>query len=151
MAQPSERSRIDKLIAHHEEQLHALRIVRALLVAGEQASSTKRGKTTVQRALQLEVARRSNGHESPEHGPYYVPEGDAEAVSTPQVKPKGYGSKAAIAARRQKTAALLATFSRTVPAAHQDPARRGFGGLIAAGYLKRGKGGFLRTAKVFTP
>jgi hypothetical protein len=78
----------------------------------------------------------------------------AEALTAPATKASkkpGYWSPAATAARRKRTAALLATFSPTKPTAPTDAARRGFGALIASGYLKRRPGGYVRTAKVFTP
>jgi hypothetical protein len=142
MAQPSERSRIEKLIAHHEQQLAALRTVHALLAGDEQASSARRSKSTVTQALRLEAGRRSNGDGPAEHGPYYVPEERGR-----RSEGKGH-HKAAVLARREQAAAFLAEFDRTIPRPRTYGGKR-LGAFISNGYLRQTDEGILRTDKVY--
>jgi hypothetical protein len=133
MAQPSERSRIEKLIAHHEQQLAALRTVHALLAGDEQASSTRRRGTTVAQALQLEAERHANGNGHEGRGR--------------RREGKGH-HKAAVLARREQAAAFLAEFDRTTPRPRTYGGKR-LGAFISNGYLRQTDDGILRTDKPY--
>lgn len=100
--------------------------------------------STITAAIALDEARRAR----------LAAREEAETVQTIQKKKKGF-DKAAIAARRRRTATYLKQFSTTTSRAAKSTGgldNRTIGVLIASGYLKRGKtpGTYLRTAKVFT-
>lgn len=72
-----------------------------------------------------------------------------DAPAKKAAKKPGYWNPVATAARRKKTAAVLATYDTKKPKPLQPKA--GLGAAVAAGYLRAQGDGYVRTAKVFTP
>lgn len=132
--------RIEKLLAHYEHIVAALRTTLALLQVDVRADRKDRATSVLSQALDLDAARRANGNG---HAHDNGHEGSA--------RPKKYNTKDAQQQRRQRTAEFLAGFSHDKPQPAINGQRMGIGPLIAAGYLKRKGDGYLRTTKEFVP
>jgi hypothetical protein len=87
--------------------------------------------------LLIAASRNGNGHWPP-------------VTATPRKGNKPRETGGAIAARRSRTAALLAQFDQTTPRHATGLNKRGFGTLVRHGFLKRKSNGYIRTAKAFS-
>ena len=112
---------LEKLAQHYEQKAAAIRATMAILGEHSGASAARRGSSTIDAAIALDAQRRA---------------------------PAGHGSISAVRQRRERTAALLATFDPTTP---NPVLLRGGGRLVTLGYLRKKGNGYVRTAKVFTP
>jgi hypothetical protein len=122
--------KLEQLLEHYERHAEALRTTLGLLRGAELETKARRAPAVLGAALRLEAdrhAQNGNGHAP--------------------AKPKRGAFRAAILARRKESAAWLATFSKTKPAAEIGQGKNVF---VVHGYLKKVQGGFVRTDKVFT-
>jgi len=123
----STRVKLERLRAHHEQLAAALSMALAVLDADEHATKAKRAPGIIADALAIEHAR-TNGTRPPRTSDYSRTKH----------------------ATRQQTAALLARFSPDTPTAAKGTGRGNVATLVRHGYLKRTRGGLVRTAKPFT-
>lgn len=93
---------------------------------------TAPASSVLEQALALDAARRN---------------GKGKAI--PQSKHPDYHTRVVEIARRQRTAAYLATFDLHTP--HPGIAKKGVAPLLVNGYLKRKGDGYVRTGKEFQP
>lgn len=109
----------------HQNLANAYRVTIADLKGSAVAKVAKRAPATMRHAAAIDRARRKGK----------------------SAKPKVKSDKASVLARRQRTAAVLATFDREEP----RPLPRGLVSVVMAGYLRKKGKGYVRTAKEFTP
>jgi hypothetical protein len=114
--------KLELLLQHHEGITAALRTTLALLRGDAMERKATRGPAVLQAALQLDAARTKTN----------------DGTHTRMVK-----------ARRERTAALLARFDLHKPQTIQTG--RTAGVLVQHGFLKKTRGGYVRTSKQFTP
>jgi len=127
-------ARIQKLLAFHEQAAAAIRLTLGLLSGQASAAKTNGHATTLAQAVALDGARAAKS------------------------KPKRKGGGASrLRAQRARSGAVLEAFDVKTPRTAAEVAARlemshtrmGIGPLIRYGYLKRRRGGLVRTAKAY--
>jgi|SRR5215813_7888018 len=117
-------TKLDRLIAEHEEILKALRLTRDL-IDGQRRERKQRRDDALTAALAAEAIHKSR-----------------KAAR----KPSGRFTDAIVTKRRQKSARFLELFDTETPKRFTGPKPNPF---VAKGYLKKTADGYLRTAKEF--
>lgn len=125
---------LEKIARVYEEKAATLRHAIDLFLEARGHGKRSTAPATLDAAIEIDRERRSH-HKKPKSG-----------------RP-GYGSRAAVEARRAATLEYLDQFSTDKPLvpSHTGPGGVRVGPLLRNGYLKkRGAKGFVRTAKPFT-
>lgn len=124
--------KIEQLLAYHDGIAAALRTTLAVLRGDAIDHRQHRAPAVLAAAVQLDAARRANASPTKQRAPH------GSLVS-------------AIKARRQRTADMLAKFDTRTPRAPEPDDVRRLSVSIQHGFLKKVRGGYIRTAKAFEP
>jgi hypothetical protein len=143
----SAEARLQKRLAEHLAKVAALEMTLAMLHGTAKAKKVDRQASVIDHALALDKARR--GHRKLESARRGRPPG-----SKSKKRATGTHTIAAITARRQHSAKLLAAFDQKPKTPTEAGLNRGeikqLGSLFRHGYLKRKGAGWVRTSKEFT-
>jgi len=126
-------TKLDRLLAYHEQAAAAIRMTIGLMNGHEKAAKTNGHTSVLAQAIAL----------------------DGERVAKTAKAKKGTAKRptdrAAILAQRARTIKLLDSFDRTTPREPTDlpHGARGLTPFVNHGYLKKKRGGYIRTAKAY--
>lgn len=136
MATNAHSGKLDRLLAYHEDAAKAIRFTMGLLNGQAKAAKTNGHATVLAQAVALDSERAAK---APKHK-----------------KSKRPMTRAAIMKQRERSAQVLAAFTKAPRPASEVAqelglplAKLGFAPLINHGYLKKTRGGYVRTAKAY--
>ena len=121
--------KLDRLLAYHEQAAAAIRMTIGLMNGHEKTTKANGHSTVLAQAIALDGAR-------------------VAKTKTKKGRPTG---RAGILAQRARTIAVLDSFDTAKPRepTHLPHGARGLTPLINHGYLKKKRGGYIRTAKPY--